>query len=182
MRAIGISALVRCVGAIAIGAALGCGGAAPSQSTRAPAASVDAERSRCAEETDDAFVKCTRDLYARKRYPAVIDACKSAVKNVEHTEEQKTKALGVCMSVLPSALFHQGRSQEARELVATLCHGSPDEDRISIAARATLVTMVGMDKSVNNEERIKSALMTFSGGCEVEPGRVADRALELAKE
>ena len=136
----------------------------------------------CADRTGEAFSKCARDLYASKQFPQVIDTCKAAIKNASHTEDEKTAALGVCMSLVPSALFHQGRGQEASELIGTLCRGSSDEDRTNIAARATLMAMLGMDRSVNNEEKIKQAIVTFAKGCDVDAGRVADRALEIAKQ
>ncbi len=136
----------------------------------------------CADKTGDSFSKCASAIYGDKKYSELIDTCKAAINHTGHTESEKTYATGICIGLVPSALFLSGRAQEARDLLAVACKGSNDEGRTNTAARATLITILGMGKGEGQGDKIKGAVVTFSGACDVEPGRVADRVVELSKQ
>lgn len=136
----------------------------------------------CADRVGDSFSKCASQIYGDKKYVELIDTCKAAINNTGHTEEQRAYATGICIGLVPSALFHQGRPQEARDLLAVACKGTSEEQRTNTAARATLITMLGMSKGGDNKEKIESAVVTFAGACGIAASRVADRAVELSKE
>ena len=188
------------VGVLAVVSLVGCGGKpeAPgnryqadpndpnsnnaSSGTTAAVNDLGVSGSRCADKTGDAFSKCASSIYGDHKYSELIDTCKAAINHTGHSESDKTYATGICIGLVPSALFLAGRAQEARDLLAVACKGSSDEQRTNTAARATLITMLGMNKGENNEDKIKGAVITFSGACSVEPGKVADRAVELSKQ
>ena len=143
---------------------------------------VGSSGSSCADKTGDSFSKCASAIYGDKKYSELIDTCKAAINHTGHTESEKTYATGICIGLVPSALFLSGRAQEARDLLAVACKGSNDEGRTNTAARATLITILGMGKGEGQGEKIKGAVVTFSSACDVEPGRVADRVVELSKQ
>lgn len=143
---------------------------------------VASSGSSCADKTGDSFSKCASAIYGDKKYAELIDTCKAAINHTGHTESEKTYATGICIGLVPSALFLSGRAQEARDLLAVACKGSNDEGRTNTAARATLITILGMGKGEGQGDKIKGAVVTFSGACDVEPGRVADRVVELSKQ
>jgi hypothetical protein len=136
----------------------------------------------CADKTGEAFSKCASEIYGGKRYAELISTCKTAIKAPSHSESEKTAAANVCLGLMPPAFFLSGHPDDARDVLALVCKGQPEEQRTNVAARATFITVLGMGKDDESGEKLKGAVITFAGACGVEPGAVAQRVIELSKQ